>query len=616
MKEFATSALLFISSLLGVETLSEKVLQEWNVEKSWEEVDQVFLFSAYSTLLVDQCINNSENYLSFPKVIHGAQRISQGNQVLVRLGQPDLKQAHSFYRAPSIKCSQLLTNEPLYWEVFSYSKYFSRINHSPQIVSSKPIDILYSETFNVGAAMSLVILGLFCLVIFWGKVSHHLTLSVFLSCIFMSGYFSSTVLSFFGISVSMLLAHKIADFSLWFGVLFLMWALKSEGLIKRFGFYGYLLSFIICQGFIVFGNSGDMVQFGTNIPFIFVIGNFLSASVREFILIQVNGFSKASILKIISVLGFVLAAYNDIFVITGLYDGPVLFSVGVVGALLTFALAVNDRIVQTYKERDYLRQNLEIEIEMKTSVLQKTLNELKCAQAELVQSAKLASLGTLSAGIAHEINNSINFVSGAIPSIEKICMKSVVKDKDKRILENLFRAVKDGVQITIDIVSSLRNYTGLNQAQMKDVKIFEIVNSVLTMLKSRLGNVELKINIDRNLEVFTNVVSLNQILMNLISNALDAMDNQSVKILIINAYFESDLLYLEVKDTGSGINEELKEKIFDPFFTTKEVGKGSGLGLHIVKSEVDKQAGKINFESEEGKGTSFQLSFSQQRRVA
>jgi len=131
------------------------------------------------------------------------------------------------------------------------------------------------------------------------------------------------------------------------------------------------------------------------------------------------------------------------------------------------------------------------------------MKDLRQTQAELIQSAKLASLGTLSAGVAHEINNSVNFVSGAIPPLEKLINKfEAISVRDYEIGRKLLLAIKDGVTITVEIVRSLRNFTGLNQAKLKDVQIAEVVRSVTTLVNSKLKeNYKVATNVPEDLYV-------------------------------------------------------------------------------------------------------------------
>ena len=273
-----------------------------------------------------------------------------------------------------------------------------------------------------------------------------------------------------------------------------------------------------------------------------------------------------------------------------------------------YATAVNQDIEKTYSERNDLFKNLENKVKEQTDHLTLALNQVKKSQAELVQSARLASLGTLSAGIAHEINNSINYVSGAIIPLERRVTK-FVPESEKEIVGKLFAAIKEGTNLTVEIVRSLRNFTGLNQSKVKDAFVKSMVDSVVTILRSRLSQaaVEVEVSIDPGLTLECHQVGINQVFMNLISNSIDAMKQSGGKILVAATSLSDELVRIEVSDNGSGIPNDVLERIFDPFFTTKEVGKGTGLGLHIVQKEIERHNGIISIKSEVNKGTKFTI---------
>jgi C4-dicarboxylate-specific signal transduction histidine kinase len=247
-------------------------------------------------------------------------------------------------------------------------------------------------------------------------------------------------------------------------------------------------------------------------------------------------------------------------------------------------------------------------VQEKTKHLEEALIQLKSTQAELVQSARLASLGTLSAGIAHEINNSINYVNGALGPLEKKVHK-LVPPEERAMIDKLFAAIKEGTSLTVDIVRSLRNFTGLNQAEYKSVDLSQVVHSVLTILKNKAKDVSVKVTFPENPSIMGNITGLNQIFMNLISNSLDAMDKEE-KTITINCQDLGNKISIVVEDNGSGIPKAVIDRIFDPFFTTKDVGQGTGLGLHIVAKEIEKHGGKISVQSFEGKGTRFDIELS------
>ncbi|MEK7357527.1 MAG: HAMP domain-containing sensor histidine kinase, partial [Bdellovibrionota bacterium] len=318
--------------------------------------------------------------------------------------------------------------------------------------------------------------------------------------------------------------------------------------------------------------------------------------------------SRSQWLQFFALGSFVLAVVNEMFAVTGLIHSSPMLPFGFMAGVMFLALSVNVKVIEAYGERDYLRKNLEKEVERKTAELKAAMTELKTTQAELVHSAKLASLGTLSAGIAHEINNSLNYVNGALQPLEKIFDRTA-PSSDKEKISKLIAVMKDGLSLTLDIVKSLRTYTGLNQAKFNDVNIAQVVNSSLTILRNRIrGRITIESNVAADLTVHGSVVGLNQIFMNLISNAVDAMSEGGT--LTISGERQGEFAHLVVKDSGVGMPKEVLDRIFEPFFTTKEVGSGTGLGLYIVRQEVQRHKGELKVESVPGKGTTFHITLS------
>ncbi|MBD2293731.1 DUF3365 domain-containing protein [Anabaena sphaerica FACHB-251] len=294
--------------------------------------------------------------------------------------------------------------------------------------------------------------------------------------------------------------------------------------------------------------------------------------------------------------------------------------------------------------------NLEHKVAARTAELEKTLQELQITQTQLIQNEKMSSLGQLVAGIAHEINNPLSFISGNINHaemyskdllrlielfrqtypqpdspvqeyIQKIELDFVAED-----LPKLLSSMKIGSERINQIVLNLRNFSRLDQAEMKSVNLHEGIESTLVILQHRL-----KANSDHPeivvIKEYTNLPlvecnpgQLNQVFMNLLSNAIDALvshwENHIIKdgteanftpqILIKTEMANSESVKIYVSDNGSGIPEKVSSQIFNPFFTTKPIGKGTGLGLSIsYKIIVERHQGSISCESELGKGTTF-----------
>jgi len=250
-------------------------------------------------------------------------------------------------------------------------------------------------------------------------------------------------------------------------------------------------------------------------------------------------------------------------------------------------------------------------LEQKNVELVDAYAELKQAQSRLVQAAKLASLGELVAGVAHEINNPLAFVIShlgtARSSVSQLVPDPSDLDRNKhwQRAEDRMAEMGRGLERIRELVLKLRTFSRLDEGERKVVSVRDCVDSVLTILGHRLRDhidVETRFGEPELLDCFPSL--LNQAMMNLVANAIDAIDpvERAGKILIEGASQEPWYV-LRICDNGSGIPEALRERIFDPFFTTKDVGKGTGLGLSITYSIIKKHGGVLEMRDREGGGT-------------
>ncbi len=298
------------------------------------------------------------------------------------------------------------------------------------------------------------------------------------------------------------------------------------------------------------------------------------------------------------------------------------------------------RISSAFYERKQAEKALYIanqSLEERKQSLESTLQELRTTQMQLIQTEKLSSLGQMVAGIAHEINNPINFIHGNIfhlkdyfadlqglieqyqatyestPEIENtikgIDLEYLLQDVHK-ILDSLTL----GTERVQDIVVSLRNFSRLDEAEVKDVDIHERLDSTLLILQHRLKQ---GIKVIKHYEALPLIrcypAQLNQVFINLVANAIDAMEaaqSEMPTITISTRMIADTQVQISFRDTGPGIPNSIKERIFDPFFTTKPVGKGTGLGLGICHQIVTKHSGSIEIMSEAGHGTEFRITLS------
>lgn len=233
--------------------------------------------------------------------------------------------------------------------------------------------------------------------------------------------------------------------------------------------------------------------------------------------------------------------------------------------------------------------------------VQERTEELAAMQNTLVQSQRLASLGKLAAGIAHEINNPL----GGILVLSSLVLEDLNNEDPHR--ENIQEVIKQTMRCR-DIVKGLLQFSRQEEGKTEYVKINHILNSTLSLIEKQalFHNIEVIKNFDPYLpEVLGDGSQLQQVFMNIIMNAVQAM--KEIGVLTINTSHDvkDDMVVIEVSDTGSGISEDIIDRIFDPFFTTKEVGEGTGLGLSIAYGIITKHHGRMTVRSKVGEGAVF-----------
>lgn len=264
--------------------------------------------------------------------------------------------------------------------------------------------------------------------------------------------------------------------------------------------------------------------------------------------------------------------------------------------------------------------------------------ELKETQAQLIQTKKMASLSKVVAGIAHEINNPVTFIHGNlnhtqtyIDDLQKLVqlfrahytdlpphINEFIEEVDlEYLLEDLPLMLNSMQQGTIrikNIVKSLRTFAGLDEAETKTANLNDCLNTVIDLMQAQLktAGIEVICNYQELPDILCNCRDINQALMHLLSNAIEAIAQKKKedvelegKILIKTEYGEQGLITISILDNGSGVKAEDFEKIFDPFFTTKEIGEGTGIGLSIVYRIIQQHQGKVFCNAYMDAGTEF-----------
>lgn len=305
------------------------------------------------------------------------------------------------------------------------------------------------------------------------------------------------------------------------------------------------------------------------------------------------------------------------------------------------------QLQESFTALETSNSELETRVEERTSELKNALEELRRTQAQVVQSEKMSSLGQLVAGVAHEINNPVNFIHGNLTHAQEYTqdllafvqlyqrqypnptaeLEDAAEAMDLAFLQEdlpkMLASMKVGTERIRQIVLSLRNFSRMDEAELKPVNIHEGLNSTLMILHHRLKarperpEIEVIKNYGRLPLVECYAGQINQVFMNILVNAIDALEEFNTgrtyeeiqehpsRITIDTTLVDHQWVQVAISDNGAGMSESVRQQIFHPFFTTKPVGKGTGMGMAISYQIIEKHQGKLSCSSTLNQGTEF-----------
>jgi signal transduction histidine kinase len=307
----------------------------------------------------------------------------------------------------------------------------------------------------------------------------------------------------------------------------------------------------------------------------------------------------------------------------GFYLGRIYGLLAASYVLLVLLLETGQLYEKFLREREQYAEDLQ----KVNDDLERAYRELKETQVQLIQTAKMTSLGELVAGIAHEINNPLTYSMAHLATVAstlgKLVDEATLTAKGISYLEKTrLRAfdARAGLERVTNIVSRLRTFSRLDEGEFKDTDIRECVESALEFMSHKITGKDVEITTDFAAEnrLFCAPGILNQAFLNLLLNAADAVGDQGT--IRVRTGRDDKFQWISIADSGSGVPDAIRERIFEPFFTTKEIGKGTGLGLPITYRIVDRHEGTIELVKSDLGGAEFivrlPLSLEEQKHVA
>ena len=389
MDSIAITILLAISALLGVPDLPGVAQLDWKATP-WQQIDHFYEMTASSKEVLDQCRANPEHFLAFPMIVQAVHVLSVDGREFFRSGDPKFQTVGTFFGAPNIHCKEIPAGTELSWHVVSFTKYFARIQTFPELRNSRPLFNLFAEGLSILGVGCSLMMALMVATMFWGKLSRSLIGAIVTSLVFSIFYFSISVSRFLSLPFDMITSHKIADTGIWLSMAAIIFAFYKVGLMPKRYYAIYFVNIIAGIVFLCMGSGGDTIQLGTTLPF---AATFTVMAILLFSAIKKlkRPMGRQAIFSVLSLGTFVAACANEMLVVFGLVPTPPLLPFGYCSGVFFFTLMVRESIEQTYRERDHLKANLELEAIKKTQELSAKSKAL--TETNLTLDSMLNSLG-------------------------------------------------------------------------------------------------------------------------------------------------------------------------------------------------------------------------------
>ncbi|AEV34483.1 histidine kinase,7TM-containing protein possibly involved in signal transduction,histidine kinase [Owenweeksia hongkongensis DSM 17368] len=504
-------------------------------------------------------------------------------------------------------------------------------------ISVRDINFLYYILYIASVGLAQGTLMGFTTIYLWPNNDWLVENAVYLFGI-LSGLFTAIfVISFIKTKEYVPILHKFfVSFIVLYGVITIMvltgYELEAYQAINLIAGVGAIVALIAA---IAVSRKGYMPAKFFLFAYSFFLGSIIILVLKDYGILPYNEFTKSSVIygSSFEIVLLSLALANRINVLREEKEAS--------QAEALRALRENEKIIR--EQNVLLEQRVNertLELQEANEELTVTLSNLKDTQTQLVDAEKMASLGQLTAGIAHEINNPINFVTSnikplkrdlvdvyelvdAYTAIEEEGMADALKkahelkeeidyDYIKEEIESLVQGISDGANRTSEIVRGLKNFSRLDEDVVKPADLHEGLSSTIVLLQSKIKEgIKVVKDFDENLpKIDCYPGKLNQVFMNILNNGIYAVSHKNYEedeapTLTLKTQMNKSMVSVHLIDNGIGMDEATKKKIFDPFFTTKDVGEGTGLGMSIVYKIVEKHGGTMTVNSELGKGTEF-----------